>query len=1255
MINYELWSKLGSYVNSKGNYDDWEMISSGTIQAGSGPSGSTIIPEEGFISVEIPAGGEENGGIRAFYITLNTNDLIYRKAKSPEEEDREADTQIHDSNEELEMWEGEAVLNYPFPNPDSQAYFYKRPMQFVGLIKYDRELGRTMAPSVAAPTSSPSEGPTTIEPTTFPTMLPTFDPANDGPSSSGFGFGGGDSKPTSPSFSSGFTIIGDEDGSFGGGDTTSSPAGDDTLTLPPSTSTIPSMLPTSSPINFIKANILMTLRFGDELTEDRLMLRNEVEAFLFAVTTFFNDRTTGTMRLDGLGLFSQEFILVNKAREKKDDNAIDEDATAVAVAIANQADTAPKTKQRNRRRDQAMINALQLQVVLKIIESSLPNDVLGNLAAITIRDNEDELLNILKVLSAPYPYFEGITGVDVLAIDELIRPPSEPPVMQPSGGINTLTEGIDGDDGGGGGMGGVIGGVIGALLLVGAAAGGFVYHRKRKRSMMEVKDDELEGANSTANGSEKIPLRGRIMTTLRSGRPALPSLLKKSDSTLLESKDIESGDSPGTSGDSPGSIGVGESNRSGMGVSDHRSSLRSSANRGSITSQTSSKSGLWMEDTSNRDGKETRSDSFLGFDIPMAHDQPLETILSADADEPDRKLTKEERKAAKKKARKAAKKAKRKEEKEQAAAAAAAESPAVAKSSFTSSTSQDNLKGSMTRGRPSQNSLSSAERYELEQMEAAAIRTSFTSATSQERLKNSLTRPSSRDNLKNSLARPSSRDNLRGSMRRSTSRDNLRGSMTRPTSRDNLRGSLNLRKSLVDKEFEAAILDDGLDIGFDDSAKRADRRIGGRSNNLRSSIQRSGGDLRNSLVDREFENALAESNPRRGRRGDMKRSSTSRDAARKSRRDFSQSETQLDGMDVKLTSSQTKKKPGSRPVVSRSQSMQLGNSGLNNSGTNGGRRRQRHSEGDIAGGGGGGGFSDDNLKSPQTKKKKRPKALSQSMGALNAPSASSNWDLERQSVNKETEARRSGSRIDGGALTHSGSKKKSSGRPTVSRSQSMKIGSSDINTDLRGSNNSGNKRAKDRATRKPGLRGSGNGEDMRGSDPGTRPKRSTSSSRPELTRSSSQRLSSSGIKQSRTQAGNDRRRLSQSMTVSKSSEMAKELRRSTGGERSRGNSFDEFGNDKALRRSTSRPSQRGAASSLRSSSRGAQSSRNLSSSRGAQSSRNLSSSRGAPSSRNLSSSRGAPSSRNLSRGAPSSRRISDPDKGISDLKSRMIL
>jgi len=1217
MINYELWSKLGSYVNSKGNYDDWEMISSGTIQAGSGPSGSTIIPEEGFTSVEIPAGGEENGGIRAFYITLNTNDLIYRKAKSPEEEDREADTQFHDSNEELEMWEGEAVLNYPFPNPDSQAYFYKRPMQFVGLIKYDREPGRTMAPSVAAPTSSPSEGPTTIEPTTFPTMLPTFDPANDGPSSSGFGFGGGDSKPTSPSFSSGFTIIGDEDGSFGGGDTTSSPAGDDTVTLSPSTSTMPSMLPTSSPINFIKANILMTLRFGDGLTEDRLMLRNEVEAFLFAVTTFFNDRTTGTMRLDGLGLFSQEFLLVNKARDKKDDNAVDEDATAVAVAIANQADTAPKTKQRNRRRDQAMINALQLQVVLKIIESSLPNDVLGNLAAITIRDNEDELLNILKVLSAPYPYFEGITGVDVLAIDELIRPPSEPPVMQPSGGINTLTEGIDGDDGGGGGMGGVIGGVIGALLLAGAAAGGFVYHRKRKRSMMEVKDDELEGANSTENGGEKIPLRGRIMTTLRSGRPALPSLLKKSDSTLLESKDIESGDSPG-------SVSVNESNRSGMGVSDHRSSLRSSAqgqsNRSSLRdSQTSSKSGLWMEDTSNRDGKETRSDSFLRMDMPtMADDQPLETILSADADEP--KLTKEERKAAKKKARKAAKKAKRKEEKEQAAAAAAAESAAVAKSSFTSSTSQDNLKGSMTRGRPSQNSLSSAEKYELEQMEAAAIRTSFTSATSQERLKNSLTRPSSRDNLKNSLTRPSSRDNLRGSMTRPISRDNLRGSMTRPTSRDNLRGSLNrsssrnnLRKSLVDKEFEAALLDyDGLDAGF--------------------------------------ENALAESNPRRGRRGDnrasLKRPSTSRDVARKSRRDFSQSETQVDGMNVKLTSSQTKKKPGSRPVVSRSQSMQLGNSSLNNSGTNGGRRRQRHSEGDIAGGGGGGGVSDDNLKSSQTKKKKRPKALSQSMGALNAPTASSNWDLARQSVNKETEARRSGSRIDGGALTHSGSKKKTSGRPTVSRSQSMKVGSSDVNTDLRGSNNSGTKRPKDRATRKPGLRGSGNSEDMRGSDPGPQ-KRSTSSSRPELTRSSSQRLSSNGTKQSRTQAGNDRRRLSQSMTVSKSSEMAS-LRRS------RGNSFDEFGNDKALRRSTSRPSQRGAASSLRSSSRGAQSSRNLSSSRGAQSSRNLSSSRGAPSSRNLSSSSGAPSSRNLSMGAPSSRRISE-DRGISDLKSRMIL
>ena len=482
VINYELWSKLGSFIGSKGNYDEWEMISSGSITGSSGPGGITPIPQEEFTPVEIPGGGEDNGGLRAFYLTLNTNDLIHRKIDTANEEEprytEEADKRLHDENSELEIWEGEAVLNYPFPDPVKQAYFYLSPMEFVGALHYDRKPDRTpppTVPKVAAPTGSPSNVPTTGKPTKTPSYSPTVPDGEDadGPtpgaaggfaitppsSPSSGGFASTPDTPTSPSsggFGAGFVLVGDkEDGEEEDG-VTSSPAGEVTLsptiTASPTLSSSPTVNPDSiaapnvSKEDLIKANIVMTLRYGNGKPPDRLMFVPEVEAFLFALTTFFNDRTSDTMVLEGIGLFMQEFVLVDKV-PKKDDN-VDEDATA---ALAK--------RQRHRYEQEVpKVNAMQLTTVLRVMETSLPQEVLGDLAAVTIRENHADLVSMLKNLSGPYPYFAGIASVEAYAIDKLVRntpPPAAADVAQ-------IAE-ADGDasgDGGGGSNAGMISGII---------------------------------------------------------------------------------------------------------------------------------------------------------------------------------------------------------------------------------------------------------------------------------------------------------------------------------------------------------------------------------------------------------------------------------------------------------------------------------------------------------------------------------------------------------------------------------------------------------------------------------------------------------------------------------------------------------------------------------------------------------------------------------------------------------------------------
>eukprot|EP01082_Thalassiosira_pseudonana_P006809 g14891.t1 g14891 contig21:95760-96938(+) len=132
-VNYELWSRLGSYESYKGTYDGWELVASGTTR-GQGSSGYTSIPDAMFTPVSIP-GGSDDDGTRAFYLTLNTKELVYKLGESGA---AVADKQTQATSEELEVYEGESIMSYPFPDAETQSYFYRGPRQFVGVIHYDR-------------------------------------------------------------------------------------------------------------------------------------------------------------------------------------------------------------------------------------------------------------------------------------------------------------------------------------------------------------------------------------------------------------------------------------------------------------------------------------------------------------------------------------------------------------------------------------------------------------------------------------------------------------------------------------------------------------------------------------------------------------------------------------------------------------------------------------------------------------------------------------------------------------------------------------------------------------------------------------------------------------------------------------------------------------------------------------------------------------------------------------------------------------
>ena len=256
-VNYELWSRLGSYESYKGTYDGWELVASGTTR-GQGSSGYTSIPDAMFTPVSIP-GGSDDDGTRAFYLTLNTKELVYKLGESGA---AVADKQTQATSEELEVYEGESIMSYPFPDAETQSYFYRGPRQFVGVIHYDRlpckpfslygqvdALPCPIIPTISPrPTDPPSDSPVTLAPT-----------ASMPPSSAG--------------------------------------------TSRPSTSLSPSFIePTASPVDPIKANVITNLRN----TPSRDMDERESDQYIVIVTDFLQKYSVNSMVIEEIEMWHQK-------------------------------------------------------------------------------------------------------------------------------------------------------------------------------------------------------------------------------------------------------------------------------------------------------------------------------------------------------------------------------------------------------------------------------------------------------------------------------------------------------------------------------------------------------------------------------------------------------------------------------------------------------------------------------------------------------------------------------------------------------------------------------------------------------------------------------------------------------------------------------------------------------------------------------------------------------------------------------------
>jgi hypothetical protein len=179
-LDYELYSTLGSYEGIKGMYGRWILIKKGVV-VGNGLGGLTSIE----LDDGIPMDGK--GSSRAFYLTLSSPDLIYRlSSTTTATTGNNNEMMLQLSTDELQLYEGESVHAFPFPESDAPNA-YSPQAQFVGAIRYDTAPCKPFEvhgyvdtlPCPVIPTVSPvpsTEAPTTLAPTIsrVPSWAPTF-------------------------------------------------------------------------------------------------------------------------------------------------------------------------------------------------------------------------------------------------------------------------------------------------------------------------------------------------------------------------------------------------------------------------------------------------------------------------------------------------------------------------------------------------------------------------------------------------------------------------------------------------------------------------------------------------------------------------------------------------------------------------------------------------------------------------------------------------------------------------------------------------------------------------------------------------------------------------------------------------------------------------------------------------------------------------------------------------------------------------
>ena len=161
---------------------------------------------------------------------------------------------------------------------------------------------------------------------------------------------------------------------------------------------------------------------------ERDLTAREEEKFLEIALTFLRRHTEDSMTIEGLELYHQKLMKVDAADANSCRGAATTEVSS-SKQLARFSTSSGETTKKALKNDgsKCQVWAMEVTLILKVSFAFLPNNLLGNMAAVAFEEHEQEFLDLLHEQQAFYTFFKIMDGVSAFGVQDLTIPPTESP------------------------------------------------------------------------------------------------------------------------------------------------------------------------------------------------------------------------------------------------------------------------------------------------------------------------------------------------------------------------------------------------------------------------------------------------------------------------------------------------------------------------------------------------------------------------------------------------------------------------------------------------------------------------------------------------------------------------------------------------------------------------------------------------------------------------------------------------------------